>query len=247
MRKFQIRFLVGGAYITVFLNRETGYLLTNPSGLGMSESFNFASIGNYGFQKSSYQVSSPRKIVCDLSFIGSNPYSLYQTFLANLNRSTETVLTYTPTSTPYEAEVYFESISKGELSSPRVLTCQVTISLLTPWYLKTHRNIASTTTSVSINNQGHFESGWYYKTTSSLTNPSFSCEGSALSITGTVNGLEIVSIPGRTSVTDGTGNSLLQSVDITTNPFFQIPTGTHVLTIPAAVASLDTYAYYRSV
>ena len=143
MRKFSI-YLDG---IEQKLNGENGIWFTNPEGLGATLNPAMVNLRNGFFRTAAEDIIPQVPIVGTLTFkpttlglIALTPYDYYRVFEHSLVTAQTIEIGYTPTTnaapTEYRIRVALNYITKTEMRG-NWLSCPVSFSPLTPWYLET--------------------------------------------------------------------------------------------------------------
>lgn len=132
MRKFYLENEIGSR---LPLNGEEGIFLSNPAGLGLTMSSDFADI-HYGFFRDVSGKSEPQSTVTgDLVFIGSNAYADYRSFVDWCNNSESLHLIYLPYgNTEFCRDIHISYLTKTELTDTRWLSVPASFACLSPWY-----------------------------------------------------------------------------------------------------------------
>lgn len=132
MRKFYIENIKG---TRISLNGDSGIFLSEPTGLGLTLSSNYADL-NRGFFRTIGGESEPQAtIVGDLVFIGKQPYEDYREFVNWCSATESLVLVYKPCgSTEFYRGICINYLTKTELTSTRWLVVPASFACTTPWY-----------------------------------------------------------------------------------------------------------------
>lgn len=145
MRKFYIENEIGSR---LPLNGERGIFLSNPAGLGMTMSSDFADIHNGFFREISKNTEPQSTITGDLVFIGDNAYADYRSFVDWCSGSASLHLIYKPYgNTEFYRDVYISYLTKTELTDTRWLTVPASFACLSPWYRAAPTNMSMSTES----------------------------------------------------------------------------------------------------
>lgn len=143
MRKF---YLENEAGQRLSLNGENGIVLSNPAGLGMTMSSNFADIHNGFFREVSKDSEPQSTVTCDLVFTGKNTYADYRVFMDWCGGSTALHLIYKPYgNTEFYRDVYINYLTKTELTDTRWLSVPASFACLSPWYRAAPTSMAMST------------------------------------------------------------------------------------------------------
>lgn len=132
MRAF---FLQNETGARVGLNGEDGIRLTEPAGLGLSFSTEYADIEE-GFFKRTKRKEPQGKAAGTLNFT-KNAYARYQEFIDWCMRAAKLYLVYKPLNSEYFREIEISYLTKTELNMVRWLEIPAAFSCLSPWYLPT--------------------------------------------------------------------------------------------------------------
>ena len=252
MRKF---FLQNELGTRIDLNDTESYFLSNPSGLGMTQTFGYSSDGS-GFASVAEKRREQINVVGDI-LISSNHYARYASLLGFIQSAARLSLCYQPYgSTEYYLDVECEYLTKTEIAAG-VLTCPISLRGLTLWYKLTPRiiNIIQPAqfenafiydaeysmtytlegqTDTSITAGGHVPAAIDLYITHSLVNPTVSLiasDGELLGrcrLTGNVpNGatFRLCTKYSGESCVTVAGVNKINNVDITDNVFFRLPVG----------------------
>lgn len=163
MRKFYID--VDGTRIP--LNGESGILLHDVAGLGVTFSSNFADDLNGFFIRTN--VRQKQGAVTGTLTIFGNAYADYETFVNAVLTARRLTLIYNPTGTEFRANVAINLITKTESVVGVRISTPISFSLMSLWY--TEQELTGTG-SVSVTHAGQIASAVKVTTTgTALTNP----------------------------------------------------------------------------
>lgn len=154
MRRFYLENETGER---IGLNNEKGIFLTEPSGLGLDFSDNFADLGE-GFFRVSSKGNSQRAMSCKLNFVDRAAYAYYKDFvdwcmkakklyliygvphymeMQSKSLEYDDIVTYgrEDGEIQYYAHVEVQSMGKTELTKAGYLEVPASFLYLSPWYL----------------------------------------------------------------------------------------------------------------
>ena len=130
MRKFYFQNDIGER---IDLN-GTPYLLTSPSGLGLSYSVSQASVDK-GFYKETKLDFPASQIMGDINII-EDMYAEYRTLVDWLNNGHKVTFVYDPkgNNDEYYCDIQIQTLSKTEITDGNILVCTFVALARTPWY-----------------------------------------------------------------------------------------------------------------
>lgn len=145
MRRFFIENEIGER---IDLNAKNGIFLSNPTGLGINDSSEYADIGE-GFYKRIEKKQPQGSIPCSLTFM-KEAYKKYQEFVNWCEKCTELFLIYRPLEKDYYRKVDIQNLSKSEITLGTWMEVPSAFRCLTPWYLPAPLNLNFTSQAKSV-------------------------------------------------------------------------------------------------
>lgn len=246
----------------------------NPTGLGFNLAPTFANIGSGFFKNVSSDKIPQLPIVGDLVV---SDYAEYSAFVRWVLKAKKLYFAYrpTPTSDEYRCEVAIDYLTKTEKNAGASLRCPISFKPLTPWYTETvvsyeFQDVSGVPVAQISKATGDVPAAIKFDVTSAsriynlqvrLDTDDLSEERGYFEINGDIlpqgGTISYSSAYGDCYITKSNGTtvtSLIDSVDITGNPWLRIDSDSdYKLSIIApgidasSIVSVRVYNYYRSV
>ena len=131
------------------LNGADGVWLTEPAGLGLSLSPGFANARQGFFAVVQTDDVPQGSVYGTLIFTGPTPYARYSALLDWALAAPGLTLVYSPGGEEFYRRVSLVSLTKGEIKAPGWLSCELTLTALTPWYRPTQQRLSMESTSAA--------------------------------------------------------------------------------------------------